>query len=110
MKKKSVAVVIISNGPGELTTWVKPVINNFKKEILTLKSKKHIDFHLRLILVPCPNANGNEYEIAKKWPNLDFCLTRQSKTGFTQVANSPGPLETITTAADSFEIAVNIIN
>ena len=72
MKKKSVAVVIISNGPGELTTWVKPVINNFKKEILTLKAKKHINFHLRLILVPCPNANGNEYEIAKKWPNLDL--------------------------------------
>jgi len=72
MKKKSVAVVIISNGPGELTTWVKPVINYLKKEILTLKSKRHINFHLRLILVPCPNANGNEYEIAKKWPNLDF--------------------------------------
>ena len=42
MKKKSVAVVIISNGPGELTTWVKPVINNLKKEILTLKFKKRI--------------------------------------------------------------------
>ncbi len=72
MKKKSIAVVIISNGPGELTTWVKPVINNFKKEILTLKSKKHINFYLRLILVPCPNSNGNEYEIAKKWPDLDL--------------------------------------
>ncbi len=72
MKEKSVAVVILSNGPGELTTWVKPVINNLRKEILTLKSKKHINLHLRLILVPCPNANGNEYEIAKKWPNLDL--------------------------------------
>jgi len=72
MKKESVAVVIISNGPGELATWVKPVINNLKKEILTFKSKKEIDFHLRLVLVPCPNANGNEYEIAKKWPSLNL--------------------------------------
>ena len=73
MKKKSVAVVIISNGPGELTTWVKPVINNLKKEILTLKSKKpHINCYLRLILVPCPNANGNEYEIAKNWQDFDL--------------------------------------
>ena len=72
MKKKSVAVVIISNGPGELTTWVKPVINNLKKEILILKSKKDIKFHLRVILVPCPNANGNEYEIVRKWPDLDL--------------------------------------
>ena len=72
MKKKSVAVVIISNGPGELTTWVKPVLNNLKKEILILKSKKNINIYLRLILVPCPNANGNEDEIAKKWPDLDL--------------------------------------
>ena len=27
MKKESVAVVIISNGPGELTTWVNPVVD-----------------------------------------------------------------------------------
>ena len=72
MKKKSVAVVIISNGPGELTTWVKPIINNLKKEILALQSTKRINFYLRLILVPCPNANGNEYEMAKNWPNLDL--------------------------------------
>ena len=31
MKKKSVAVVIVSNGPGELTTWVKPVVNELNK-------------------------------------------------------------------------------
>ena len=72
MQKKSVAVVIISNGPGELTTWVKPVLNNLNKELLTLKSKKQINFYLRLILVPCPNANGNEHEIAKQWSGLDF--------------------------------------
>ena len=27
MKKKSIAVVIITNGPGELSTWVKPVVD-----------------------------------------------------------------------------------
>ena len=31
MKKKSVAVVIISNGPGELTTWVNPVVDELNK-------------------------------------------------------------------------------
>ena len=31
MKKKSVAVVIVSNGPGELTTWVNPVVNELNK-------------------------------------------------------------------------------
>ena len=41
---------------------------------------------------------------------LDCWFIKQLRTGLTHVANSPGPLETITTAADSFEIAVNIIN
>ena len=31
MKKESVAVVIISNGPGELTTWVNPVVDELDK-------------------------------------------------------------------------------
>ena len=31
MKKKSVAVVIVSNGPGELTTWVNPVVDEVNK-------------------------------------------------------------------------------
>ena len=31
MKKESIAVVIISNGPGELSTWVKPVVDYLNK-------------------------------------------------------------------------------
>ena len=31
MKKETVAVVIISNGPGELTTWVNPVVDEINK-------------------------------------------------------------------------------
>ena len=31
MKKESVAVVIISNGTGELTTWVNPVLDELSK-------------------------------------------------------------------------------
>ena len=46
MKKKSIAVIIITNGPGELSTWVRPVIDNLKKingqNILKLKIYKKI--------------------------------------------------------------------
>ena len=31
MKQKSVAVVIVSNGPGELATWVHPVLDELTK-------------------------------------------------------------------------------
>ena len=71
MKKESVAVVIISNGPGELTTWVKPVISCLKKIIISTGDSE-INYLLRLILVPCPNATGNEYRVANKWVDLDL--------------------------------------
>ena len=37
MKKKSIAVVIISNGPGELTTWVNPVVDELNKIFLVIR-------------------------------------------------------------------------
>ena len=54
MKKKSVAVVIISNGPGELTTWVNPVVDELNKINKSLCDNDKHDFALRLVLVPCP--------------------------------------------------------
>ena len=53
MKKKSVAVVIISNGPGELTTWVNPVVDELNKINKSLCDDDKLDFTLRLVLVPC---------------------------------------------------------
>jgi len=73
MKKESVAVVIISNGPGELSTWVKPVVNQFNKLINDSNSK--IQFSLRLSLVPCPNATGNEFKVAKSWNEFDVVIS-----------------------------------
>ena len=65
MKKESVAVVIITNGPGELSTWVRPVVDNLNQINDSLKDKKKYDFSIRLVLVPCPNSTGKEFEVAK---------------------------------------------
>ena len=54
MKKKSVAVVIVSNGPGELTTWVNPVLDELNRINKSLCDDDKLDFTLRLVLVPCP--------------------------------------------------------
>ena len=70
MKKKSFAVVIISNGPGELATWVKPLMFELKKLISLSKAKR--DISLRLTLVPCPNATGREYQVATGWKEFDL--------------------------------------
>jgi len=72
MKKKSVAVVIISNGPGELTTWVNPVVDELNKINTSLLDDVKYDFTLRLVLVPCPNATGKEFLVANSWNKFDL--------------------------------------
>ena len=72
MKKKSLAVVIISNGPGELATWVRPVVEELYKRNKSLCDDDKLDFILRLILVPCPNATGKEHIVANSWNKFEL--------------------------------------
>jgi len=72
MKKKSLAVVIVSNGPGELATWVRPVVEELYKINKSLCDNDKLDFILRLILVPCPNATGKEYTVANSWNKFEL--------------------------------------
>ena len=72
MKKKSVAVVIVSNGPGELTTWVNPVVDELYKKNKSLCDEDKLAFTLRLVLVPCPNATGREFIVANSWNKFEL--------------------------------------
>ncbi len=72
MKKKSLAVVIVSNGPGELATWVRPVVKELDKIKKLSCDKDKLDFIIRLILVPCPNATGKEYKVANSWNQFEL--------------------------------------
>ena len=78
MQKKSIAVVIISNGPGELSTWVMPVVDYLNKINDSAKNINKLNFNIRLVLVPCPNATGKEYEVAKSYGKFE--LITQPKT------------------------------
>ena len=78
MNKKSIAVVIISNGPGELSTWVRPVVDYLNKINDSSKNIDKLNFSIRLVLVPCPNATGKEYEVAKSWNKFE--LVTKAKT------------------------------
>ena len=67
MSKNPLAIIFVSNGPGELATWVKPLAQELHKQI-DLKPKAHSSsISLNLVLVPCPNATGHENLVAKKW-------------------------------------------
>ncbi|AMW27019.1 MULTISPECIES: hypothetical protein [Arthrospira] len=54
-------ILILSNGPGELTTWVRPVLEAIRSQ----NSDRHKDLRISLILSPCPHATGKEVEIGR---------------------------------------------
>lgn len=60
-------LVILSNGPGEITTWVLPVV----KQIRSFSTINQEKLRISLILSPCPHATGNEVDLARKFPEID---------------------------------------
>ncbi|MDM9381391.1 lipid-A-disaccharide synthase [Chlorogloeopsis sp. ULAP01] len=63
----AVDIVILSNGPGEVTTWVRPVVRALRQQLGDDRSKVRIS----VILSPCPNATGKETDIASSYPEVD---------------------------------------
>lgn len=60
-------IVILSNGPGEITTWVRPVVQALRQQLGNDRSKVRIS----VVLSPCPNATGKEAAIARSYPEVD---------------------------------------
>ncbi|MCP6762654.1 MAG: lipid-A-disaccharide synthase [Fischerella sp. CENA71] len=60
-------ILILSNGPGELTTWVRPLVKSLRQKLTYERSRLRIS----VILSPCPNASGKEAKIARSYPEVD---------------------------------------
>jgi len=66
MSNDPLAIIFVSNGPGELATWVKPLAKKLHKQMALRPKANASSISLNLVLVPCPNATGNENIVAKK--------------------------------------------
>ncbi|HEY9605113.1 MAG TPA: hypothetical protein V6C85_26145 [Allocoleopsis sp.] len=64
---QAVDILILSNGPGEVTTWVRPVVKALRQQLGDDRSLLRIS----VVLSPCPNATGQESAIAKSYPEVD---------------------------------------
>ncbi len=62
-----VDILILSNGPGEVTTWVRPVVKALRQELGNDPSVVRIS----VVLSPCSNASGKEAAIALSYPEVD---------------------------------------
>ncbi len=64
-------VIFVTNGPGELATWVRPLAENLHGRLRMRPRAIGASISLQLVLVPCPNATGQEAAAAKKWSQFD---------------------------------------
>jgi lipid-A-disaccharide synthase len=63
----AVDILILSNGPGELATWVKPVVRELRQQLGDDRAQVRIS----VVLSPCVNASGQEATIARCYPEVD---------------------------------------
>jgi lipid-A-disaccharide synthase len=77
-------VVILSNGPGEITTWVKPVVTALRSRIPNPEQLR-----ISVILSPCPNATGREGDIARHYPEVDRVQDARHFWSFLLRGNTP---------------------
>ena len=64
---KQVDILILSNGPGEVTTWVRPVVKALRQKL----GNDRDEVRISVVLSPCPNASGKEASIALSYPEVD---------------------------------------
>jgi lipid-A-disaccharide synthase len=62
-----VDLLILSNGPGELATWVKPTASALRQQLGDDRAQVRIS----VVLSPCPHATGKETQIALSYPEID---------------------------------------
>ncbi|NEQ53358.1 MAG: lipid-A-disaccharide synthase [Leptolyngbya sp. SIO3F4] len=62
----AIDVLILTNGPGEVSTWVKPVVQQLRKH-----EPDHEQMRLSVMLSPCPHASGGETDSLKSYPEVD---------------------------------------
>ncbi len=67
---KPVDIVILSNGPGEIVTWVRPVVKALRQQL----DSNTLEIRISVILSPCPHSTGKEAEIALNYPEVDRVL------------------------------------
>ena len=62
----TVDILVLSNGPGELATWVRPVVQALREQLGNATEAR-----ISVVLSPCPHATGKEAQIASSYPEVD---------------------------------------
>jgi hypothetical protein len=76
-------IVILSNGPGEVTTWVQPVVQELRQKLSSDMAR------ISVILSPCPHSTGKESEILNSFSEVDRVLDAKDFWAFLLWGKTP---------------------
>ena len=85
------AIVLVCNGPGELTTWVRPLAERLHRDLPLRPRSPAARLALQLVLVPCPNATGSEPRVAAAMGLFERILPAQKFWGLLLRPRRQGP-------------------
>ena len=71
-------IVILSNGPGEVSTWLRPVVRALAQVLGQQMSQSRIS----VLLSPCPHSTGREAAIAISYPEVERVLSASDFLAF----------------------------
>jgi lipid-A-disaccharide synthase len=81
-------ILILSNGPGELTTWVYPFL-----KALAIEQQRSPEalakIRISIALSPCQNASGKEAQLAQSFPNVERVLPQEQFFDFLLWGRTP---------------------
>jgi UDP-N-acetylglucosamine:LPS N-acetylglucosamine transferase len=80
-------ILILSNAPGELTTWVFPFLKAL--EIALRSQPSQIQTRISIALSPCQNASGREVQLAQSFPNVNRVLPQSQFFDFLLWGRTP---------------------
>ncbi|PZO59557.1 MAG: lipid-A-disaccharide synthase [Phormidesmis priestleyi] len=67
-------IVILTNGPGEVATWVKPVVRSLYQKTSQKTSQKAPtktpQYRISVLLSPCPHASGQEATVLQSYAEV----------------------------------------
>jgi lipid-A-disaccharide synthase len=78
-------LIILANGPGEIATWVRPVVKALRQQL----GEESDRLRISVILSPCPHSTGTEAEIAASYPEVDRVLAANAFFGFLLWGKTP---------------------
>ena len=60
-------ILILANGAGEVSTWVRPVVRELRRQY----GEDRRQLRISLVLIPDANASGQEVAVARRFPEID---------------------------------------